>query len=441
MSFIVDSQTLRDLGISSHNREKSIVALYDSTHTRGGAALLKEMFANPTDNVALIRRRSAVISFFMEGGVRFAFDSAAFDSAEYYLSETDERTRLTMEDRSLWGKLWRLYHPDGARELLVAGQRALIQVIAQLHGFVETLSGNERLAGEMPELQRINEIYASQGFREVLALAHVRKISSADIVRMDDFLRFSHAGEVRCLMEFVYRMDVYMSVARTAGERGFTIARMAGEGSEILRIQGLFHPLLASPVKNDVDISEENNVVFLTGANMAGKSTFMKSLGIAVYLAHLGFPVPADGMEFSVRDGLFTTINLPDSIDKGYSHFYAEVRRLRRVASMVASHPRLLIIFDELFRGTNVKDAFDATVAVTEAFSALHSCLFVISTHIVEAGDELRTRCANIEYLYLPTEMDGETPRYTYRLRKGITADRHGMLLVRNAGILELLNG
>ena len=98
-----------------------------------------------------------------------------------------------------------------------------------------------------------------------------------------------------------------------------------------------------------------------------------------------------------------------------------------------------MIIFDELFRGTNVKDAYDATVAVTEAFSQKKSCVFMISTHIIEAGEELQKKCNNIEYVYLPTVMEGSVPRYTYKLEKGITEDRHGMIIIRNEGILDIL--
>jgi DNA mismatch repair ATPase MutS len=99
-----------------------------------------------------------------------------------------------------------------------------------------------------------------------------------------------------------------------------------------------------------------------------------------------------------------------------------------------------VIIFDELFRGTNVKDAYDATVAVTEAFSHKKSSIFMISTHIIEAGEELKKLCKNIEYIYVPTVMEGSVPKYTYRLEKGITADRHGMIIIRNEGILDILN-
>jgi DNA mismatch repair ATPase MutS len=97
------------------------------------------------------------------------------------------------------------------------------------------------------------------------------------------------------------------------------------------------------------------------------------------------------------------------------------------------------VIFDELFRGTNVKDAYEATVALTAAFARKRNCMFVISTHIIEAGDELKERCDNIQFTYLPTRMEGSKPVYTYQLEKGITADRHGMIIVNNEGIIDIL--
>ncbi len=80
----------------------------------------------------------------------------------------------------------------------------------------------------------------------------------------------------------------------------------------------------------------------------------------------------------------------------GYSHFYAEVVRVKKIATEVASGKKLVVMFDELFKGTNVKDAYDATVAVTEAFSKIHKCSFIVSTHIMEAGLTLKERCDNI---------------------------------------------
>jgi DNA mismatch repair ATPase MutS len=242
------------------------------------------------------------------------------------------------------------------------------------------------------------------------------------------------------MLQFIYRLDVYIAIARTAVDKQFCFPKVLERKEDGLRMEEVYHPLLKKPVANSIAIARDRNIIFLTGANMAGKSTLMKTLGIAVFLAHAGFPVPAKSMEFSVMDGLFTTINLSDNLGTGTSHFYAEVMRIKRVAKELSMSKNLFIIFDELFRGTNVKDAYEATIEVISAFSKRASSMFVVSTHIIEAGEVLKEKCSNLQFLYLPTLMQGTAPLYPYTITEGITNDRHGMIIIQNEGILEILN-
>ncbi len=110
------------------------------------------------------------------------------------------------------------------------------------------------------------------------------------------------------------------------------------------------------------------------------------------------------------------------------------------MAQELSASKNLFIIFDELFRGTNVKDACEATIAITQAFAQKQNCMFVVSTHIIEAGEVLKKRCRNIHFTYLPTIMKENKPVYTYTLAEGITADRHGMVIINNEGILDIIN-
>jgi DNA mismatch repair ATPase MutS len=99
----------------------------------------------------------------------------------------------------------------------------------------------------------------------------------------------------------------------------------------------------------------------------------------------------------------------------------------------------LVVLFDELFKGTNVKDAYDGTLAVTEAFSHYRRCAFIISTHIVEVGEALRKRRDNIAFACLPTVLENGRPRYPYTLTAGIAADRVGMTIIENEGIIDMI--
>ena len=268
-----------------------------------------------------------------------------------------------------------------------------------------------------------------------------KKINYEQAVIYDKIFRFEENDRLRKILFYIYLIDVYMTVAAVAKKRNFVFARALPGEENVLRMKGVFHPFLKKTVGNTISVDRHNNVIFLTGANMAGKSTFMKSFSIALFLAHVGFPVPAEEMVFSVRNGIFTTINLPDNLNLGYSHFYAEVLRGKKVAQQVQQTRNLVVVFDELFRGTNVKDAYDATLAVTEAFAGIPDCLFIVSTHIIEVGAELKKRCDNIRFVYLPTLMEGNVPMYTYQLAEGVTNDRHGMIIINNERIIEIING
>ena len=245
--------------------------------------------------------------------------------------------------------------------------------------------------------------------------------------------------EMKSLLEIIFHLDVCIAVSAVAASRGFCYPEAHKKADNIMDITGLYHPALKQAVANPLSLIQDRNVLFLTGANMAGKSTLMKAFGISMYLAHMGFPVSAERMKFSVKDGIYSSINVPDNLNLGLSHFYAEVLRVKKVAEEASSGKDLVVIFDELFKGTNVKDAYDATLAVTEAFSAYSNCFFVISTHIIEVGKTLKERGDHFQFAYLPTVMEGAIPRYTYSLTEGITTDRQGMMIIENEGIIDLI--
>src|SRR5690606_22498725 len=164
----------------------------------------------------------------------------------------------------------------------------------------------------------------------------------------------------------------------------------------------------------------------------------MKTPSGKPYLAHLGFPVPAKSMKTTVYNGLVTTINLSDHIDKGYSHFYSEVNRIKEAAQMISERKRMFVIFDELFRGTNVKDAYDASLLITEAFAQIRASSFCISTHITEVAEKLLHE-ENILFRFFDVNIVGSVPNYTYKLQNGVSHERLGMLIIKNENILELL--
>lgn len=437
MLFTTDQQTIEDLNIFGKHSGTSIYAMFNHTFTRGGAKLLEDMFRYPMSDAAAINKRSNIIQYFSAKS-DFPFDTELFDIAEQYLDNTDERTKLSLDGETVVKRLSNLITEDPDYKFVYSGVTAFIGIINSLKNFTD----KHLTTGETPyrnDLNTIRELLADPVLDGLKKANFKGKVPYSIIAELDVILRFRHPAILKKILRHIYQLDVFISIGRIASKYGFIFPQALPSEKHIMEIEGVYHPQLKGAVPNNFQLMPQKNLVFLTGANMAGKSTFMKSLGTAVYLAHMGFPVAAKRMIFSVMDGIYTTINLPDNLGAGISHFYAEVLRVKKVAKELSCGRNLFVIIDELFRGTNVKDAYEATVAITEGFAGKRSSMFVISTHIIEAGEALKSRCENIGFSYLPTIMNGNTPVYTYTLEEGITADRHGMVIINNEGIIDLL--
>lgn len=439
MSFTVDKQTLEDLNIFGKRGRNSIFSLFNRTYTRGGADVLERMFLYPLSDAGQINDRVAVIRYFQRQGVSFPFPPEWFDPVELYLSEHDERTKLRAEEDTMSRKLNSVIGADTHFKSIQQGVSLVGKIFDTFRKFLTGLPEGEGKQVFLHSLSTVTPILEDSELLKFAENVIRSKPGFSDVAAYDQLIRFQERDKIMQLMQAVFALDVYIAIATVANEKGFSFAEANDSKDHSISFKGVYHPMVPGAVGNDLEIDRDSNIVFLTGANMAGKSTLMKSLGIAVYLAHVGFPIPAKAMKFTVRDGLFTTINLADNLNMGYSHFYAEVVRVKQVSEQLAQGKDLFIIFDELFRGTNVKDAYEATVAITKAYARHGNCMFVVSTHIIEAADELAEACDNINFIYLPTVMDGNAPRYTYTLTKGVTEDRHGMVIINNEKILEIL--
>lgn len=435
MNFTIDKQTQEDLNLLGKFKKNSIINLFNQTRTHKGELLLEKMFLLPLTDPDEINKRSSIINYFHRINTEFPISNALYGDVISYL-ESSSGSRFDTVFSTIGKKISYLTIGDNAYETVRKGIIALIKMLVVIDEFVQKIDSKD--APYKDQLAEIKKLLLNKKISDILKKSESTHLSFFRTLYDDSLFRYTYRRQLNRLIQIISEIDVYISVSDVARSKKLSYAKALPKEQDLTRIEGLFHPSLTSPVSNSVSIDRDKNVIFLTGANMAGKSTFMKSYGIAVYLAHMGFPVPASEMTFSVLEGMYTSINLPDDISLGYSHFYAEVLRVKQAAKEVGKSKDMLVIFDELFKGTNVKDAFDATVAVTRAFGKWDNCQFIISTHIVEAGDALRDN-DNMQFLYLPTKLDNNRPVYTYKLEPGISGDRHGMMIINNERIVETI--
>ncbi|WP_421919158.1 MutS-related protein [Marinifilum sp.] len=436
MEFVTDNQTQKELELQGRYNRKSILSLFNKTKTIGGSRVLDDIFNQPLNDAKQINTRKEIISFYGQLNIHLPFDEDEFEKVENYLADSVANTKLASGINLWWTKYKSKLLLNDDYDDLREGVETTVEVFFRLKKLMTQLQ--TKSSGSLVEKKVIEfNSLLNQNYLDLDNWNNLRKPYRFSEVKKIDFLLRGQLKKVfRKLLDLIYEMDVYLAVAKVAVENNFVYAHAIDKEKKIIDIKGVYHPKLKNAVGNDVRIDSEQNVLFLTGANMAGKTTLMKSVSTALYLAHLGFPVAAKEMTFSVHDGLFTSINLPDNITQGYSHFYAEVLRVKKVATEIASGKQLIIIFDELFKGTNVKDAYDATVSLVDAFSN-HKGSFVISTHLIEAGKALKTN-NKLLFKKQPSFMEGGMPSYTYQLEDGLSDDRHGMFILRNEGILGI---
>ena len=433
MEFKIDEQTRNDLELFEDAwGRKSIFSCFDYAQSEGARACVKDLFANPLTDVGAIRDRVEAIVYLQ----RFPFfleirrDELSF--IEVYLKQKNvpRRNMFWLIRYAVIGRI----KPDNACYVRQRAVSYLGRLIHELSVFINDIPGN-RVPKIVRELKRqVEEVLQRPGMRY---LADRKKDSFWAREKLDLYFRGEEAAGVRTILDTLYMLEALRVIGNVAKENDLTFPVFV-EDKRKIEIEGLYHLFLSDPVRNDVRVDDDRHLCFLTGPNMAGKSTYMKAFGVAVYLAHCGFPVPARKMELSLFNGLFTTINLSDNLALGYSHFYNEVARVKYVVEQVRESGDVVVVFDELFRDTNVKDACDASLAVVNGLARLRRGVFMISSHIVEVAEALK-REASVNFRFFEIDMGTGEPRYTYCLREGISNERIGMYILKKARVVDLI--
>lgn len=436
-AFIVDEQTLSDLELNNPAQSESLLAIFDSNGSKGGTSKLLQMLNSPVTNHSLLEGRRDTIKYIQERNFELNFDRKHIDFIEFYQYSGVTLSRKNVVD-SFFNGIKNKYKPSNDFYIVKTGILHSVNFLENLSQLLQSIE-NKNLPNYLSELiYEIHDIITQREVREVLYQIKYKGLLFHNLGSIDFLFRKTIKNEMMQLLGLYYEIEAYQVVAKTATKLDFNYPVYLSSSNPIINIKGLFHPKLTSVVPNDFNIKYTNNVCFLTGANMSGKSTFLKSFGIAMYFAHLGFPVPAQSLETTIFNGLITTINLSDNINNGYSHFYSEVNRVKEAAIQVKKHNNMIVIFDELFRGTNVKDAADASLLITSAFAKIQHSLFLVSTHIVEIADDLN-KLPNVFFSCFDTKLENNTPVYNYKLKQGVSKERLGLLIVKKEGIVEIL--
>ena len=204
---------------------------------------------------------------------------------------------------------------------------------------------------------------------------------------------------------------------------------------KIIKAKELGHPLIHNKkrVNNDFEIDRLGTLVIITGANMAGKSTFLRTLGVNLILAMMGSVVCARNFEFSPIH-LFTNMRTKDSLLKDESYFRAELNRLKLMIDKLQAGERLFVLLDELLKGTNSQDQHLGSVALIEKLILKNAC-GCLATHDLELSKLEEKYPAEISNNCFEVELNQEELKFDYKLKEGVSQNMNAFFLLKKMGI------
>jgi DNA mismatch repair protein MutS len=431
-----DATTRIDLELESRaDPAASVFAAFTRPRTAAGAAALRARLGAPLATVPGILAAQDAVRDCQKttGAFRGLVESARPERIQRYLHSQIEVPRAGAGVGDRLHAAWTAARHAECVAIAREGRDCLTRFVSSCRDWWERSSALHA----SPVVRTLDERLQSIATHLGAALESCGT-GSVDLLRADRLLRGDHHGAIQEALQVLGELDALHALADTGETNGWVFPALL-EGAPVVTIAGLRHPLVASAVENDVHLAGDRRVLLLTGPNMAGKTTYMKSLGIAVYLAQIGMAVPARAMELTPFDRLITVIGIHDSVASGSSAFHYEVARLGHGLDALLSGERCLLLFDELMRGTNAHDAEEACRLVIDALLVSGKCCAALSTHVsglVDAfADEARLTLGHFE-----AAMKDHALEYDFRLRAGGYRGRMAMALLKQMGVTAKLS-
>lgn len=281
-----------------------------------------------------------------------------------------------------------------------------------------------QISNSLPSLQKIKKVY--------LALSSRKNIIANFILNSLFIYDFWTILVYNRLVKNIQSLDeLFSSISEIEVMASFSVIGMDNdlycipkEGKEICGT-GLYHPLVKNCVRNDFSL---HGGVVLTGSNMSGKTTFMRTVGINQLLYNAGSIVCAESFSSSFLP-IYTSLRANDMLSEGISTFYAEILRMKKMNEALPQG-KCLILVDEIFKGTNAYERIQASFKVIDKFNAFH-VLFIISTHDFELCE-----AKNILNYHFNEQYEGDKITFDYKIKEGMCTSSNALYLLKMSGII-----
>ncbi|WP_295123028.1 hypothetical protein [uncultured Chitinophaga sp.] len=251
-----------------------------------------------------------------------------------------------------------------------------------------------------------------------------------------DKWKAQHREQMPKWLDSIFKVDELSSLANFSfNNPGYTYP--AFSTSTFFEAENLGHPLIRKHpcVENNFTSLTDEKVIVLTGANMSGKSTFLRTIGINMVLAYAGAPVYATTFTCSLVT-LYTSMRVTDSLGEDTSYFYAEISRLSQIADQLRAGKRMMILLDEILKGTNSADKLQGSVGLIQEFLA-YDCLCIIATHDLALGELEQQHPGQVSNYCFESQIEEDKLTFDYTINKGIAKNKNATFLMRKAGLIR----
>lgn len=331
------------------------------------------------------------------------------------------------------------------------GQKSeLLSKYMQLLRLIEDHSFKSVLLNEMQKKVRQPES-AGKIFRQLKSL--VGQFEYRQNILVGFFLNSILLWDIRCIfrlwnwhkqqhqkladwLDIISETDALISLANFSNNHPLYIYPEIKEGDFIFQANKLGHPLLHKNkrVCNDFEINGWSKVMIITGANMAGKSTFLRTVGVNLILAGTGAPVCAEKMIFTPIE-LYTNMRTTDSLLKDESYFFAELKRIKGVLDLLQKGERIFVILDEMLKGTNSVDKLNGSKQLVQKLIELKA-VSLVATHDLKLSEmeyefpqQIFNKCFEIR-------IENDDLVFDYKLSNGVTKTMNATFLMKKMGII-----
>ena len=433
----LDNTTYNDLSLFQSEEEYSIFHKINFTSTVEGKAWLLKYFTSPFSDLKQITETQHILKTILnklDHWPNTISNGTVMVMEKFYDSNID-----TMPDSANYVNAlnYKLFH-SADFSLVKYSIVHFADFFRGMFQIIKLFSETDSPALLKIFLERAKQLMGSPVIQQLINRKNIGDPNWIETIYYGNYISKKFRLETYELIRIFGRLDAWYSMASAVHRYGLSFPIFHIQEQPLIDAQSLYHILLEKPTSYDVHLSKESNFIFLTGANMAGKSTFIRSVGSAVFLAHLGMGVPAKSMELTIFDGLLSNINVVDNIAKGESYFFNEVQRIKSTILKITDGRKWLVLIDELFKGTNVQDAMKCSSTVIKGLIKIKNSLFILSTHLYEIAEELK-EYPNISFRFFETSINSEQLEFSYQLKEGISNDRLGFLILKREKVIDLL--